>query len=138
MDGLLLRSKSQNGRLSECVDNKLGALRQQLKDSERNLQLDDADQKRDLNFMNQFLYNSSVGYGDMKTAFRDADTDGNGKLSVSEVYANLKKMGLDVSPGTAIRIFSHLDINKNSEITYEEYSAAFSYYDDDDDEHFDD
>ena len=73
----------------------------------------------------------------MKTSFQDADTDGNGKLSVSEVYANLKKMGLDVSPGTAIRIFSHFDINKNSEITYEEYSAAFCYFDDDDD-HFDD
>ena len=87
-----------------------------------------------MTILNEFLFNSSVGYGDMKSKFKDIDSDRNGKLSVSEVYRNMRDMGLDVSPTTAIRVFSHFDKNNNSEVTFEEYSKAWSAFDDDSDE----
>ena len=142
---MIQRPKTQNGRLSESLDKKLFTLQQKLTELETEHQLrqsvSDLEKQRDgschscdqdLAILNEFLFNSSVGYGDMKTKFKDIDSDRNGKLSVSEVYQNMRNMGLDVSPTTAIRVFSHFDNNNNSEITYEEYSKAWSAFDDDD------
>jgi len=146
-DSLIQRPKTQNGRLSESLDEKLLTLQQKLReiDAEHLLHqsVSDLEKQRDgcchscdqdLTILNEFLFNSSVGYGDMKSKFKDIDSDRNGKLSVSEVYRNMRDMGLDVSPTTAIRVFSHFDKNNNSEVTFEEYSKAWSAFDDDSDE----
>jgi len=62
----------------------------------------------------------------LKHFFREADTDGNGKLCISEICNIMKKAGCADSREEMERWFCEIDTNKDNMISFEEMVHAFN------------
>lgn len=57
---------------------------------------------------------------DMKEAFDLFDADGNGSISVNELYSAMESLGVE-SKGTVQQVLTRFDVNRSGDIDFEEF-----------------
>lgn len=80
------------------------------------------DRRASLALRRAILGAGSASTKDLAQALREIDEDGNGSISLDELFQGLCKCGLNPSRDMTAKIFDEIDCNHSGAITFEEFS----------------
>lgn len=74
-----------------------------------------------LPFLEGELCGQEESVEDLRSKFVEADIDGNGFLSVEELFHAIRKMGADVDLEDIVQLMSELDVDRNGQLDVDEF-----------------